>query len=245
MATIPRAALDYVNRQLAALSADAQSRVLSVLEAVDWGSVGVAEARELIVEALRMVLPTYTDAAAQLGAALYDAVRTLAVGEAYGATAVSGYDAAATEGAVRALARYLVKGSAESFRSGVLDRVDYEIRRAENVSVASNAASEGVRYARVPTGLETCGFCIMLASRGFVYTSAEAASHSHSSCDCRVIPGFPGAEVEGYDPSEYLGLYSEARSRLGGGASDGQIASEIERILAEPGKATPTIWRQA
>lgn len=62
----------------------------------------------------------------------------------------------------------------------------------------------GLRYARVPMGGETCEFCIMLASRGFVYTSADNAgegTHYHTHCRCKIIPGKKGSSVEGYDPN--------------------------------------------
>lgn len=232
MATIPRAVLDYVTRQVNALSADAQSRVLRVLRSIEWTPENIARCRELVVEALEMVLPTYTDAAAQAGADLYDAVRAAQVGEAMGATATSGYDRDATKGAVRALVQQIVDGKpVEQFNRSVLDRVDYEVRRAENVSVAENAARDPLhpRYARVPTGVETCEFCIMLASRGFVYTSREAASHAHASCDCRVVPGFQGAtEVEGYDPDAYYELWRKSEDLK----NDQVPVAQREAILA-------------
>ena len=78
-----------------------------------------------------------------------------------------------------------------------------------------------VRYARVPTGTETCPFCVMLASRGFVYLSERAARHAHPGCDCRVVPGFAGeTEVEGYDLDglyrQYIKDLGEGRLNLGG-----------------------------
>lgn len=223
MATIPRAALDLVSEQVNALSADAQTRVLRVLESIAWTPDNVSECRELVIEALRTVLPTYTDAAAQAGADLYDAVRKQSVGEAMGATAISGYEPDATEGAVRAFVQDIVDGKpVEQFNRKVLDRVDRDIRVAENVSVAENAALDPLepRYARVPTGPETCEWCIMLASRGFDFKSEKsavgnykkksrtgAASHGHPGCDCRIVQGYPGMEVEGYDPDEYFELW--------------------------------------
>lgn len=88
-----------------------------------------------------------------------------------------------------------------------------------------------VRYARVPTGGETCPFCVMLASRGFVYISEQAASHAHPGCDCRVVPGFAGeTEVEGYDLD---GLYRQYIEDLGDGrlnvASVGRYSSRAPR----------------
>ena len=85
-----------------------------------------------------------------------------------------------------------------------------QVRRAANRTMRHNAARDGRGYARVPMGGETCGFCIMLASRGFVYRSAQTAgegNHYHSDCRCKVIPGFGGMTVEGYDPSEYARRY--------------------------------------
>lgn len=75
-----------------------------------------------------------------------------------------------------------------------------QVKRMANRTMAENCSRDSVRYARVPRGAETCGFCIMLASRGFVYTTPEAAQHAHDGCDCKVMPGFDGMEVEGYDP---------------------------------------------
>lgn len=213
MASIPRRVLEYVSQQVNALSADAQARVLRVLESIEWTPGNIAECREIIVQALRAIMPTYTDAAAQAGADLYDAVRAAAVGEAMGTAAISGYEPDATEGAVRAFVDHIVKeGDVERFNREVLDRVDYDIRCAENVSVAENAALDPLkpRFARVPTGADTCKFCLMLASRGFVYTSREAASHAHVNCDCRVVQGYDGMEVEGYDPEAYLEMWRKS-----------------------------------
>ena len=117
-------------------------------------------------------MPTYTDAAAQAGADFYDAVRAAEVGEAMGALAVSGFDHEAFSGAVRAFVPDMVDGKpVELFNGKVIDRVDRDIRRSANMSVAENARRDPLKpkYARVPSGGETCEFCIMLASRGAVY----------------------------------------------------------------------------
>lgn len=121
----------------------------------------------------------------------------------------------------------------EAMRRRVGNLARDQVKRMANRTMAENCARDGVRYARVPVGSETCGFCIMLASRGFVYTTPEAAAHAHDGCDCKVVPGFPGMEVEGYDPDSLYDLYSEARSRLGDRASDAEIGSEIERVASD------------
>lgn len=240
MAEVPRAALDYLTDEIESVSESAQSAVLRVLVSIEWTPDNVARCREVVVEALSLVLPTYTDLSAQASADLYDSLRASALGEAHGASAICGYDADATEGAVRALVQRVVGGGdVESFNRAVLDRVDYEVKRAAGNSTIENGLADParVRFACVPTGAETCGFCMMLAGRGFVYLTRESAGefhHYHAHCDCRVVAGFDDSTgVEGYDPGEYLALYSEARSRLGGGASAGQTAAEIERVLSE------------
>ena len=216
MATIPRAALDYVTEQVNGLSADAQAKVLKVLESIEWTPDNISECRDLVIQALDAVMPAYTDAAAQSSADFYDASRELAVGERLGAKAVSGYDPAATAGAVRAFVRYVLDGRVQTFNDQVLQRIDYEMKRSAGHCMTENAAADPIeaRYARVPTGAETCAFCTMLASRGFVYRSkrnAGAMNHWHSGCDCRVVCSWDtyasgdsrrratDIEVEGYD----------------------------------------------
>lgn len=213
-ATIPRAALDYVTEQINRLSADAKARVMRVLERVDWSDIATAQA--LVVQALQMELASSTALAAQASADFYDASRELAVGTPLGARAYSGYDPAATEGAVRAFTQRIVDGKpVEVFNSLVLARVDWEMKRAAGYSMTENAAHDSLnpRYARVPTGAETCDFCLMLASRGFVYrskASAGAVNHYHESCDCRVVAGWTGMEVEGYDPQAIYDRWQDA-----------------------------------
>lgn len=92
------------------------------------------------------------------------------------------------------------------------DAMRNDALRSVNQTVIANCGRdrrEGVRFARVSTGLETCTFCLMLASRGAVYHTRESAgefSHYHRRCDCKVVPGFaddPMAElVEGHSPRE-------------------------------------------
>lgn len=61
-----------------------------------------------------------------------------------------------------------------------------------------------VKFARVPSGIDTCGFCAMLASRGAVYSSEDTAGKDiHENCHCTCVPSWGGSTIEGYDPDEY------------------------------------------
>lgn len=70
-----------------------------------------------------------------------------------------------------------------------------QVARRANETISHNVgrdAKRGARFARVPMGEHTCQFCLMLASRGFVYHSAKTAdefAHYHSDCRCKVVAG--------------------------------------------------------
>lgn len=180
---------------------------------------------EEIVEILEPYLDAITSNAASLSAQSYDLIRYSAVGSAFGAQPYTERTPEATRKAVRGIARYYSDNS-EAFVHEILNRVDYEAKRAAGNTIMRNAGKDPSkpRFARVPTGPETCPFCIMLASRGAVYYSEETAgkyNHYHPNCDCRVTPVFdyitvgygpdtrriPATPIEDYDPDEYYDQY--------------------------------------
>ena len=243
-ATIPRQAVDFLTDEVNGISADAQARVLRVLQEIRWTPENVAECRDLVLQALAAVMPTYTDMAAQASADFYDAERELALGERLGAVSISGYDPRKTEGAVRGFVRFVLRDDVQTFNDQVLQRIDYEMKRSANMSVVENGRRDPkrVRYARVPTGAETCDFCLMLASRGFVYQSEStaSASHVHSLCDCRVVPGWDGMEVEGYDPQAIYDRWQDAidaKARERAERSGTTVSEERAAIMAGYGRA--------
>lgn len=220
-ATIPRQAVDFLTEEINGISADAQARVLRVLRGIRWTPENVAECRDLVLQALASVMPTYTDMAAQASADFYDAARELALGERLGAVSISGYDPRKTEGAVRGFVRFVLDGRVETFNDQVLQRIDYEMKRSAGESMFANGRRDPRRpkYARVPTGDETCDFCLMLASRGFVYSSEATAGavkldHYHSGCDCRVVCQWDGGGVEGYDTQAIYDRWQDAVDAL-------------------------------
>ena len=248
--TIPRAAVDFLTEEINGISADAQARVLKVLRGIQWTPENVAACRDLVVQALATVMPTYTTMAAQASADFYDAARELVVGEKMGAKAISGYDEAKTAGAVRAFVRFVLRDDVQTFNDQVLQRIDYEMRRSANMSVVENGRRDPkkVRYARVPTGAETCDFCLMLASRGFVYQSEStaSASHVHSHCDCRVTPGWDGMEVEDYDPRSIYDRWQDAidaKARERAERKGTTVSEERAAIMAAYGRAAKNAKR--
>lgn len=199
---IPRSSLDRLTEELNALSGAGRQMVENALANAVWADV--TELRAVMADVMELVCGEMTDLAAARSAEFYDDVRELCVGRRLGALADSGRKPAATEGAVRALIQSVVDtGTTELLSRDLGDRVDYEVKRAAGECVAANGARDplDVRFARVPSGVETCPFCIMLASRGFVYRSESTAGmgHYHPNCDCRIVPGFKDTDVEDYD----------------------------------------------
>ena len=215
MAVIPRAALDYVTREINGVSAEAQKAVMRVLERIDWSDV--TSARELVVQAVQAALATATQLSAQASADFYDASREIAVGAPLGAQAASGYEPEATDKAIRSFVRFVERGEVQTFNDQVLQRMDYEVKRSAGESMFANGRRDPRRpkFARVPTGTETCDFCLMLASRGFVYSSEATAGavkldHYHSGDDCRVVAQWDDGGVEGYDTQAIYDRWQDA-----------------------------------
>lgn len=74
----------------------------------------------------------------------------------------------------------------------------------------------GISWARVPVGDKTCAWCVMLASRGYWYTSEQTAKYRwdgrkfHLGCDCVVVPDTRPVDIEGYDVKAYEDMYYTA-----------------------------------
>ena len=132
------------------------------------------------------------------------------------------YSPEKTDSVARYQAKKLVAGSFEEFAKACGEYARNDALRALNETIMANARrdrTKGVRFARVPTGHETCTFCLMLASRGAVYHSRQSAGefrHFHRHCDCKVVPGFeddPMAElVEGFKPKEMYKQWEKLKS---------------------------------
>lgn len=107
------------------------------------------------------------------------------------------------------------EGNVDGFVDAAAGVMANSMKRSLNDTIMKNAKRDkeaGVRFARVPTGSETCAFCFMLATRGAVYHTRESAGEMgqyHPHCDCKVMPGFGGSSrhdelVEGWRPEEAL-----------------------------------------
>ena len=109
------------------------------------------------------------------------------------------------------------KGDPDASYALLAGLVDELVKQPGRSSLIASASEHGLSYARVPVG-ETCAFCLMLASRGFVYSTRAAAGDMrkyHGGCDCRVA--VESEPTPGYDPDDLYDRYLTARRDAGSG----------------------------
>ena len=244
---IPRRDFDRYCRQVDNLAEDARLAVMGMLESGIADPGDVAAARDLAISALTDVLGTYAVASAAAAADFYE--------RSGGSPAVLGdADLRAIEGTVRYQAGKLADGDLDGFVDQVSEFAAHAVKLSANKQMIKNAEDGSrrrrrkrgkgpkVRFARVPTGPETCTFCTMLASRGFVYWSREDAGefgHFHRKCDCKVVASTDAEGLEGYDPERYLELYREFSDIDADPSLTRAQAQEIKhKILAAKGGPT-------
>ena len=202
------AAATYVEQYLRALMAENPG-------------MSVAELRDEAIAAIDDALNAFGDQASALALDFFEEIVT-SYGIEPDTEIESVIPSEMIEGGVRYRARDLVEGLSDKFTRDVADLSRYYIHRSAFENMERNCERNDVRYARVPSGRETCGFCFMLSSRGFVYRSERTAGGTHDyhdHCDCVIIPGFkdlPASEqVEGYDPEAMLDRWHDCQATVG------------------------------
>lgn len=174
--------------------------------------------RDALLDFFPELVAAYGDTAALLGADWYDALRDAPPSVAsFTAVMARPVDAERAQGAARWALGPLFTGDPDpagafSLLSGSMQRLVMQPGR-DTVFDSASGDPAGVRFARIPSGATTCRFCTMIASRGFVYATAESAGLSnrwHDKCDCVITPGRgPDDYPEGFDLESYQRLYRE------------------------------------
>lgn len=215
MAQISRQLIDDYTKGINTLSAGMQVELADRLALVDFTDPDAA--RDTVIEIMQAFCAGATDAAATLAARFYEIIRAQALGYKIGAYEAYVDSGRIPEATTKAVSSFFASKTytPEKAMEQLLQRVDFEIKRATGDCVFENGRRDRKkpRYARVPSGAETCTFCLMLASRGFVYTSRMAAgdlNHYHANCDCRIVPSWNESSVQGYDPAKYYAQWKDA-----------------------------------
>ena len=205
---LPRKALSAYDKRLAELEGKAyeyaSSRISAFIE--KFPGAKPEQVREFAIEVVDDAVGAFGDGASSLAADMYEGMAELS-GVRVKPTVI---DTSDVHGHIESEVRYqlgkFLSGDPTGFILACGSKASDQVARRANQTMRLNAKRDGLRYARVPMGGETCSFCAMLASRGFDFKTAKSAgdgNHYHKGCRCKVVPGFPDMEVEGYDPDEW------------------------------------------
>lgn len=212
-----------------------------------------AQQRDALLDMVPAIIDKYADVSSTSAAEWYDRMRAKWFGEdGFEATSETRKDDLYK--LIRAKAGVLWGDDPEEMLRYLNGVVDKGVRRGGHDTIVRNARRDPrkPRYARVPSGAKTCAFCAMLASRGFVYSSAETAgamNKYHPDCSCEIVPSWDKKpKVEGYDPEALYKGYKEAREKAGEDPTEEQI---LAAMRSEPGRYTdgvllpiPKGWKQ-
>ena len=118
-------------------------------------------------------------------------------------------EAKAAEAIANSLGDFAFKAGRDAIRGNL--NAEWRTRRSPRANVG---------FARVPRVGCTCAFCIMMASRGFVYrdrgsAGGDLANRYHLGCRCSVVPmDASDPVIAGYDETPFLEAYESARDAL-------------------------------
>lgn len=217
----------------------AVNEVSSGLNQIAFDNLSVEDAQAAAHEVIYDTMVKYSEVGQVAGTELYDSLRDIAQARGY-YNAVTMSD---LSDAIAASARYAAYGdedavtneeydaykqraaetTARAALAGMRDSMIYNAVNENKVYGNTSSSKSGVRYARVvhpgATKHGPCAFCVMLASRGFVYATEESAGEFdrwHDDCACTVIPSWgEGGNYDGYE--EYRDMYDNATSSLKSG----------------------------
>lgn len=207
------------NREVARIgdraAADVESSVLAWCRSHEGATV--AEKREAAKLIMEGFVQGYDDVAAEFAAQWYDRRAEQGGARLDQAVTMTTYRPDSVDAVARYQAKKLAKGGDAAFAKACGEFARNDAFKSLNETISANVGRDkekGVRFARVPTGFETCTFCLMLASRGAVYHTRKTAGEFkrfHRRCDCKVVPSFEDdadAElVEGVRPKELRERY--------------------------------------
>lgn len=230
---IPRNELDAYGAALSTISAQAQSEIISAAKAIK--DLPIEDARELLIGEFTRIEVKYGAAAAAEASGFFE---SLLPSKYPAPNIIEGIGDETIDSQVRSAMQFAVDGKQESLETRLAGSMDRYVKRSAREVPISAAKQYGkmIRYARVPSGRTTCSFCIMLASRGFVYHSGKSAGDMgkfHGNCDCYVVPGLAdGTTVEGYDPDALYDTWDKARSSAGV-KHDGELTAAEHKLISD------------
>lgn len=230
---IPSKAWDRYIANLRKMSDKASRLMLERVAGVDLSALS-AEERADIIDYAYALTTKYGEGTGALASEMYDALAELS-----NASVPSAVPAPTATYAEVAKA---VNGTIKTGNAEIVSSATGRLVKMVGVdTMMQNALRDGAEWAWIPQG-DTCAYCIMLASRGWVKASEKAiknghAEHVHANCDCTYCVRFNDkVSVEGYDPeglySEYIGAGNTKWERINGLRRQ-QYAEHADEINAQ------------
>lgn len=209
-----------------------------------------SEAQKFLLASIPLLIEEGADEASAGAELWYQEIRQQALTSSFQTLLGPGPDALALDRNIRSMSAPLfTKGKEGQEATGRLlaQLVERKVKDGARSTILANALKDpaATRFARVPAGAETCAWCFMLASRGWVYATKESASKAkktgdsfHAGCDCQIVPAFgeQTPEIEGYNPDSLYEQYLFGRREFefrnpGIEPDDRDIAATMRRLL--------------
>ena len=202
----------------------------------------VAEKREAAKLIMEGFVQAYDDKAAVFASQWYDYRAEQGGARLKQAVTMTVYEPGSVDDVARYQAKKLAKEGDAAFARACGEFARNDAFRSLNETIVANVGRDrdkGAMFARVPTGFETCPFCLMLASRGAVYHSRKTAGEwgrFHRGCDCKVVPSFegdPDAElVQGVKPRELYERIVLMERQTGLSFADSKASRKLSDFIA-------------
>lgn len=231
--------------RIAVLNRGISDLVIRDLEAF-WATLDLSrpeDARNRLLTFLPTLIAQYGDISATVSADWYSDMREQAGAKGRFAPILApNVPVERVNGTVRRLAEHLFTDTPQKMLEGLTGRTaEYALQAGrDTIDISSKRDPWRPRVARVPTGVTTCKFCLLLASRGAVYSSKQSAgalTKFHPHDDCQIVVVGNGQDLpEGYDPDELYEEYKSTRTKKPTGKPDPAElakASELNRLSYE------------
>lgn len=224
--TVTQELINEYRDEVNLLAEAASSFVGDIVQAyrIQYPEASIAEIREHTIAAIEDTLNVFGTQAAGVACDFFDLI-TDKLGVDATSETVNATSPDMIDGKVRYLVEDLKEGKRDAFNNQVKAATEFYVKREAFENIEHNCGKNGLRYARVPSGVETCAFCFMLSSRGFVYSSeakAGGAGQYHPNCDCVIVPGFKevaynsSIQIEGYEPAKMAKRWTSCEKTIGG-----------------------------
>lgn len=230
--------LSSYRQSMSQLSELAQGELTGFFGALDLGRPELA--RDALLEFTPALANEYGPIGAEIAVDWYDEQRadSGARGTFQTLAAASSVGADEIVEQTRFMAGKLWSPEPDAMLGGLVTNLDKWVRQPARDTIVWNSRRENVGWARVPSGSKTCSWCLVLASRDAVYSSAAAAgsrsrggTEYHGKCDCEVVRMGSGDEYPaGYLPDDYYRMYEVA---VDAAASDPEVQAFLDTL--DPG----------